>query len=210
MPLKLTITTRSLFATTVAAVLTPDAEARNAELRTLILQRCEQSPSMQASNAGGWHSSRDLLSWGGVRAAEVAEMARAVATHMTRDRSGEAVRPDWTLTAWANVNRPGDSNFSHYHPGAFWSGTYYVDDGGRSGDEPTEGVFEMLDPRGSAPAMLSPSLAYAGEGGIAAGITETIEPRPGLLFLFPSWLHHQVRPHKGSRPRISVAFNLRP
>ena len=88
-PIQLAITTRSLFPTPVAAVLTPDAEARNAELLPLIRQRRATAPSMSASNAGGWHSARDLLAWGGVRAAEVVEMARAVATHMTRDRDGE-------------------------------------------------------------------------------------------------------------------------
>ena len=117
-------------------------------------------------------------------------MARAVATHMPRDREAQPVRPDWVFTGWANVNGPGDSNFCHYHPGSFWSGTYYVDDGGAAGIEQAGGGFEMLDPRGPAAAMLAPALGFAGEGGTAAGMTETIEPRPGLLVLFPSWLQH--------------------
>ncbi len=209
MTLNLNILPRTLFATPVAAVDTPDSAARNAELRALILERRRTSPSMQASNAGGWHSGRDLLAWGGVRAAEVIEMARAVADRMTRDRAGQAVRPAWIATAWANVNGPGDSNSCHYHPGSFWSGTYYVDDGGALEDPALGGGFEMLDPRGPAPAMFAPTLAYATDGGLAAGATETIQPRPGLLFLFPSWLQHQVRPYRGTRARISIAFNLR-
>jgi hypothetical protein len=28
------------------------------------------------------------------------------------------------------------------------------------------------------------------------------------LFLFPSWLFHQVRPYRGDALRISIAFNL--
>ncbi len=209
MTIQLVIATRNLFPTPVAAVETPGAAARNAELRAVILQRRQSSPSLRASNAGGWHSDRDLLSWGGVRAAEVAEMARAVANHMTRDRAGQEVRPAWIMTAWANVNGPGDSNFCHYHPGSFWSGAYYVDDGGAVADPALGGGFEVLDPRGPAPAMSTPTLAFAGEGGLAAGMTETIEPRPGLLVLFPSWLQHQVRPYRGAGQRISIAFNLR-
>lgn len=205
----LNIATRSLFPTPVAAVATPGAEARNAALKDVILERRRLMPSMRASNSGGWHSDRDLLAWGGTAAAEVIEMARAVANHMTRDRSGGEVRPAWIITAWANVNGPGNSNFCHYHPGSFWSGTYYVDTGGDPGSQDQGGEFEMLDPRGAAPAMLAPTLAFAGEGGGAAGATESIEPRAGLLFLFPSWLHHQVRAYNGQGTRISVAFNMR-
>jgi uncharacterized protein (TIGR02466 family) len=207
--MRLLILTRNLFPTPVASVDTPDAEARNEELRTLILERRRTAPTIQASNDGGWHSDRDLLSWGGARAAEVVTMARAVANHMTRDRAGREVQPDWIVTSWANVNGPGDSNICHYHPGWFWSGTYYVDDDGVLTDHSVGGDFEMLDPRGSAPAMVAPTLAYAGEGGLAAGSTEWIRPRAGLLVLFPSWLHHQVRAYRGTRERISIAFNLR-
>jgi hypothetical protein len=120
------------------------AEARNAALKDVILERRRLMPSMRASNSGGWHSDRDLLAWGGTAAAEVIEMARAVANHMTRDRSGGEVRPAWIITAWANVNGPGNSNFCHYHPGSFWSGTYYVDTGGDPGSQEHGGEFEML------------------------------------------------------------------
>jgi uncharacterized protein (TIGR02466 family) len=205
----LTITTRNLFPTPIAMVDTPAAEARNAALRRLILERRRSAASLQASNDGGWHSDRDLLEWGGKHAEEIAGMARAVANHHTRGRNGETVQPDWVFIGWANVNGPGEGNLCHYHPGNFWSGTYYVDDGGISADPSLGGTFEMLDPRGAAPAMFSPGLAYAGEGGLGAGATEWIRPRPGLLVLFPSWLQHQVRAYRGTGERISIAFNLR-
>jgi uncharacterized protein (TIGR02466 family) len=207
--MRLVISTRNLFPTPVASVDTPDAETRNAELRALILERRRTSPTIQASNDGGWHSDRDLLAWGGEPMAEVANMARAVASHLTRDTAGRPAQPDWTVSAWANVNGPGDANICHYHPGWFWSGTYYVDDGGVWTDNSLGGNFEMLDPRGAAPAMHAPALTYAGEGGQATGPIEWIRPRAGLLVLFPSWLQHQVRTYRGTRERISIAFNLR-
>ncbi len=209
MAVKLDIAVRQVFPTLVAAVDTPDAGPRNAELRERILARRAAAPSMQASNSGGWHSDREIEDWGGPRVAEVLAMARSVANELTRHRSGRAVAPAWAISAWANVNGPGDSNICHYHPGAFWSGTYYVDDGGDASRTQQGGEFEMLDPRGPGPAMLAPTLVFAGEGGLSAGGTETIQPRPGLLFLFPSWLYHQVRAYRGTRERISVAFNLR-
>ncbi len=206
--MRLDINVKGLFATPVAAVELPGAAARNAELRRVILARRAEAGSVQASNAGGWHSDREIAAWGGAEVTQVLDVARELATRLTADRDGAAVKPAWTVQAWANVNGPGASNICHYHPGAFWSGTYYVDDGGCFADPSLGGEFEMLDPRGPGPAMYAPTLKFAGEDGSSVGSGETIRPRPGLLFLFPSWLMHQVRPYRGDSLRISIAFNL--
>ena len=205
---RLDVNLRGLFATPVAAVQLPDADARNRSLRATILARRDTDPGVQASNAGGWHSDRAIESWGGPAAGEVLTIARQLASQLTVDRHGQRAAPDWVMQAWANVNGPGDGNICHYHPGAFWSGTYYVDDGGCASDPALGGEFEMLDPRGPAPGMYAPALRVAGEEHASAGSAETIRPRPGLLFLFPSWLMHQVRPYRGDRLRISLAFNF--
>ena len=205
---RLEINVRGLFATPVAAVELPDGEARNATLRAAILARRAESETVRASNAGGWHSDRDLPAWGGPAAAEVLGIARELATRLVVDRAGAPVAPAWKMQAWANVNGPGDSNICHYHPGSFWSGTYYVDDGGCHADEALGGEFEMLDPRGPGPGMNAPALRFADPDWRAAGSAETIRPRPGLLFLFPSWLLHQVRPYRGTGLRVSIAFNF--
>jgi uncharacterized protein (TIGR02466 family) len=151
---------------------------------------------------------REILNWGGEHIGHILDLAKEVANRLTADRNGKSVRPAWSVTAWANVNGPGDANICHYHPGAFWSGSYYVADGGCATDHSLGGEFEMLDPRGAAPAMYAPALKFAGEDGQSVGAAETIRPRPGLLFLFPSWLFHQVRPYRGDGLRISIAFNL--
>jgi uncharacterized protein (TIGR02466 family) len=208
MKAKLNVAVRGLFATPVAAMEVPDAGARNAELKSIVLAKRAQTPSVQASNAGGWHSDRKILEWGGSRPTEILEFAKELANRMTADRSGNLVRPVWQASIWANVNGRGDANMCHYHAGAFWSGTYYVDDGGCGSDETLGGEFEMLDPRGPGPGMYAPALKFSGEDGASVGAAEMIRPRPGLLLLFPSWLLHQVRPYRGEALRISIAFNL--
>ena len=35
------------------------------------------------------------------------------------------------------------------------------------------------------------------------------EPRAGTLFLWESWLRHEVMPHAGKGERVSVSFNYR-
>lgn len=202
------IALRGLFPTPIAAIEVPDASSLNARLAQVILERRSERPSIQSSNAGGWHSDRDLLEWGGEDAKAILALARSAATRLTADRAGKPVHPSWVVQAWANVNGPGDSNICHYHAGSFWSGTYYVADGGCASDPSLGGQFEMLDPRGPAPAMYAPTLTFAGDDGRSAGTAETIQPRPGLMVLFPSWLHHQVRPYRGAALRISIAFNL--
>ena len=108
----------------------------------------------------------------------------------------------------ANVNGPGHGNEFHTHPGSFWSGTYYVDDGGIGEDPSLGGEFEIQDPRGIAPAMYAPLLAFNVPGGLAAGSSETISPKAGTMLMFPAWLSHAVQPYLGTRQRISIAFNL--
>jgi uncharacterized protein (TIGR02466 family) len=205
---KLQAEIRSYFATPVVVATLEEAATLNAELKTTILERARGDEGVQHSNLGGWQSSWDLADWGGTAARRVLDAALELATRMTADRAGSPVRIEWQTNAWANINRKGHGNEFHTHPGAFWSGTYYVDDGGIGDDPSLGGEFEMQDPRGVAPAMYAPLLAFAVQGGRSAGASELISPRAGQMILFPSWLQHGVRPYAGERDRISIAFNL--
>jgi uncharacterized protein (TIGR02466 family) len=199
---------RSYFATPVVVATLPDAEWLNVELKRVILERECREEGVQHSNLGGWQSSWDFESWGGAAAKRLLDAARELATRMTSDRAGRPARVAWKTNAWANINRKGHGNEFHTHPGAYWSGTYYVDDGGIDDDHELDGAFEMQDPRGVAPAMYAPNLGFAVPGGQSAGASELIFPKSGQLILFPSWLQHAVRPYRGERVRISVAFNF--
>ncbi len=138
------------------------------------------------------------------------DIARTLARQLTTDRTGRAVELKWRMNAWANVNRHGQGNEFHTHPGAFWSATYYVRDGGAGAGSGVGGEFEMQDPRGAGPAMLAPMLAFRTAGGQSVGASEVIVPRAGNLVMFPSWLSHAVRPYSGQGVRISIALNLTP
>jgi len=199
---------QALFATPVAAIMLPGAEERNAALSQAILRRRETHPGIDASNNGGWHSTRDFADWSGPHGRDLLARAESAVTQLTRDRAGKPVRPKWIVEAWANVNQPNSSNACHYHPGSFWSASYYVDDGGCLDRPEFGGEFEMMDPRGPAPMMHAPMLKFAGEDGTSAGSAHTIRPRPGLLLVFPSFLLHSVRPYRGDSLRISVAINF--
>ena len=205
---QLTVDVRGLFPTPVAIARLPNAERLNAELKRVILEREQNHPSTRHSNLGGWQSTWDLAEWGGPAVLQVRAAVRVLATRLTTNRQGGPVAIDWKINCWANVNRRGHGNEFHTHPGSFWSGTYYVEDGGTAKDSSVGGEFEIQDPRGVAPAMYAPMLTFTGPGGPSLGASETIRPASGMIILFPSWLQHAVRPYQGAAERISIAFNL--
>jgi len=201
---------RNLFPTPVAILAVPDAGRINDALESRILAREAEVAGVHHSNWGGWQSPHDFPDWCGPEGAVVLELAQGLARSLTSDRQGRPLDIRWRMNAWANVNRRGQGNEFHTHPGAYWSATYYVRDGGTSDDPDAGGEFEIQDPRGVAPAMLAPGLAFRTAGGQSVGAGETIVPRAGNLVMFPSWLSHGVRPYRGGQVRISIALNLTP
>ena len=199
--------TTTLFATPILLSDLPDAAALNAYLRAVITKHEVAHPGTQHSNLGGWQSDWDMDRWGGPAAIKLLAVGRNIANQATTDRLGNSVVVTWKANMWANINRSGHGNEFHSHPGSFWSGVYYVDDGGIDANPALGGELEFMDPRGPGPAMYAPHLAF-GKLGLSVGANETVRPKSGRLVMFPSWVLHQVRPYGGDAQRISIAFNL--
>jgi uncharacterized protein (TIGR02466 family) len=202
------LTLVNLFPTPLVVATMPDADALNVELKRVILAREAASESVERSNHGGWQSSWDLHQWGGLPVQKVLGFARSIVDQVTVDRAGKHHEIAWRVNSWANVNRLGHGNQFHTHPGALWSATYYVDDGGIGADSSLGGEFEIQDPRGVAPVMYAPYLTFPGPDGAALGEAQRLAPRAGMCVVFPSWLSHGVRPYRGTRERISIAINF--
>jgi hypothetical protein len=123
---------RNLFPTPVAILAVPDADRINDALEARILTREGEIEGVRHSNWGGWQSPWDFADWCGPEGEAVLGMAQNLARSLTGDRQGRPQDLRWRMNAWANVNRHGQGNEFHTHPGAYWSATYYVRDG-RSG-----------------------------------------------------------------------------
>jgi uncharacterized protein (TIGR02466 family) len=203
-----------LFATPLMVFDVPDAASLNVELRRVIAARERSHPTTHHSNQGGWQSSWDMDRWGGAPAVKLLSFGRNVANEVTTDREGNAghgaypghATLTWHANMWANVNRSGNANELHWHRGSYWSGVYYVEDGGIDANPTLGGELEFVDPRGAIPTMLAPHLDVAKPASLSA--KHRIRPKPGLMVMFPSWMMHQVRPYRGNAERISIAFNL--
>ncbi len=113
---------------------------------------------------------------------------------------------NWVLQGWANVNRTGDYHDPHNHPHAYLSGTYYVrvpkslPKIGRRKDR-RSGCISFYDPRGAANMT-----AIRRDPNIEAEFT--VEPRAGLMLLWPAFLQHFVHPNLTDESRISISFNV--
>jgi uncharacterized protein (TIGR02466 family) len=181
----------------------PNAEATNAGLRRLILERERRSAGLRISNAGGWHSEETLLDWPEPEVATLRGWIDSAVQRISRlpvRQNPEAVRLAYRAAAWANVNRSGNYNTPHVHAGIHWAVVYYVAVGEAEPGYPQNGQLELRDPR--------PAAVYGRLPGFMFGRAITIDPKPGLMVAFPAWLEHWVHPFHGSGERISIAANV--
>ncbi len=93
---------------------------------------------------------------------------------------------------WVNLLKAGGQHSGHIHPHSIISGTFYVEVPGGSG------AVRFEDPR--LPLMMAaparPDAFF------------TIEPKPGLLLMWESWLRHEVLAGTGKGERLSISFNF--
>ncbi|MDP1026955.1 TIGR02466 family protein [Sphingomonas sp. KR1UV-12] len=199
----------TLFPTPVYTIGVPNAADLNAQLAGAIEAQRRRAQGVSKSNVGGWQSTADMIEWGGIGARTLADACIAAAARVTADPRGNPAAVRWQPEMWANINRKGDSNQSHWHPGSYLSFVYYVDDGYRgSGDRSLGGELVFIDPRMPFLRMRTPDLRHRTPTGTIEEQETWIRPFSGLLIAFPSFLPHSVRPYDGDGTRLSIAINL--
>ena len=112
----------------------------------------------------------------------------------------EIERREISLDAlWINILGEGGHHSGHIHPGSILSGTLYI-----SVPEGA-GAIRFEDPR-LANMMAAPPLRD--------DVTEDqsrfvyIDPQPGTLLMWESWLRHEVMASRTEEARISISFNF--
>lgn len=121
----------------------------------------------------------------------------AFARECAFDLGGRKLKLD---SLWVNLLKPGGTHSGHIHPHSVVSGTLYI------AVPPGSGALKLEDPRlpmlmaaptrlPDAPEDLTP-FVYA-------------EPQVGTIFLWESWLRHEVMPNAAKSERLSVSFNYR-
>ena len=99
---------------------------------------------------------------------------------------------------WINVLEPGGTHTGHIHTNSVISGTLYVDvpDGASA--------IRFEDPR-LAMMMAAPPRKARAEAHNRPFIY--VQPTPGTVLLWESWLRHEVPVNMAAEDRISISFN---
>jgi uncharacterized protein (TIGR02466 family) len=100
---------------------------------------------------------------------------------------------------WVNLLKSGGQHSGHIHPHSIISGTFYVEAPAGSG------AIRFEDPR--LPLMMAAPQRRADATEELRPFVN-VEPRPGLLLLWESWLRHEVLPGTGRGERLSISFNF--
>jgi len=99
---------------------------------------------------------------------------------------------------WVNILKPGSAHTGHIHPHSVVSGTVYV------ATPPGASALKLEDPR--LPLMMAapPREADAPE---TARSFVYLQPQPGTVLMWESWLRHEVPANAAKTDRMSVSFN---
>jgi uncharacterized protein (TIGR02466 family) len=196
----------SAFGTPVSLRAVTSAALLNPALERAIVSRWRLGEANRISNVGGWQSLPDFLDWPEPEVKLLADEVDRSIQQISALPAMLARQPDppprvkYQAYGWANLNRPGDYNLLHLHPGNHWSVVYYVAVGRLHPDTPMNGRIELRDPR--------PAATYARTPGFNSGQPMLIRPEPGMMLVFPAWLEHGVHPFYGDGHRISIAINV--
>jgi len=124
--------------------------------------------------------------------ADLAKLLTRHAATFAKECGFDLARKPKLDSLWANLLKSGGQHSGHIHPHSMISGTLYVEVPKGSG------AIRFEDPR--LPLMMA---APPRDDSFV-----TVEPRPGLLLLWESWLRHEVLAGTGKGERLSISFNF--
>lgn len=101
--------------------------------------------------------------------------------------------------SWINIYRQHDYIAPHCHRRAAISAVYCVEEGETDPDDPFSGSFCFVDPRLESCCQEQKHYMTT---------PWHIRLRAGSLLMFPAHLIHMVTPYRGTKPRITIAWNV--
>ena len=187
-----------IFPTPIWVALVPNYKEVNKVMLSYIksLQSADVA-GITKSNSDGWHSKNFDL-----KQQEPQFFTNSISSLLNKslnDMGWDLEKNKTKITAmWSIINPKNASNMRHIHPNNFISPAYYVKASEKSGD------IVFYDPR-SANTIRSPIVSKTNK--LNSNIF-SVQPREGLLVLFPSYIHHSVNRNSSEEERIVLSFNI--
>lgn len=204
-----------LFAVPMVEVQHPDCTALNAQLRELFLARAAEGARYANPNssmkigAGLFESDFTLFAWPEPPVQALREFCWSALSRAIAQLNGygpeQMNRLEIMSHTWFHITRGGGQFGLHNHPMASWSGVYCVDPGDSDPDDVDSGALSFFNPMALAHMYNDAANTHLRRPYATGNFAYRFQP--GRLVLFPSWLFHQVQPYRGTRERITVAFN---
>ncbi|WP_309668044.1 TIGR02466 family protein [Tabrizicola sp.] len=194
------VASETLFSTPLLRFSLADHAVLDAELLAEGERQRAVTEGVAKSNRGGWHSEGNIFDSDTPCIVRLRQAAEASIWEAVRRMKGKAdpATLSMKLSGWMNMNPKGGFNAPHTHPGAHWSGVYYVAQ--PAVETGNSGMIEFLDPRSDLPHWrLFEAKAFRPK--------RKIRPAAGEIVLFPSYLVHWVYPNETDVERVTVAFN---
>ena len=187
-----------IFPTPIWVSLVPNYKEINEKMFSYIkLLQSSNAIGITKSNSNGWHSKNfDLKEQ---EPKFFTNSIMSILNESLSDMGWDLDKNKTKITAmWSIINPNNASNMRHIHPNNFISASYYVKVPNKSGD------IVFYDPR-SANTIRYPIVSKTNK--LNSNIF-SVQPKPGLLVLFPSYLQHSVNINNSEEERIVISFNI--
>tara|TARA_B100000287_G_scaffold322650_1_gene306569 strand:+ start:931 stop:1617 length:687 start_codon:yes stop_codon:yes gene_type:complete len=165
----------------------------------------EDPKGMSKSNIGGWQSNNFVVPFIDKTPFKDLHKQIQLNTYAAADEFGFN---DYTVrlsNLWANINKYGDSNAVHTHSGSMFAGVYYA-------KIPNCCCGELQFHRPYADQCLKESWGcdenFDRHEHQHNYVNWYVQPKPGTMVIFPSWLMHSVDRSASEDDRISLSFNM--
>ena len=146
------------------------------------------------SNDGCWRSNADYqMEWLYDEVRRLSSEANNV--YLERDPVFKMLLEKCTnrdINCWTNVNEVGSNNVLHTHTDDVWAGIYYIQSEG-TGDLVFHNPANTLQQCN----MFSPFTRKT-----------IIQPKDGMLILWPGWVPHEVKDNESNKQRINLAWGI--
>ena len=107
------------------------------------------------------------------------------------------------VSAWVNINKPGDYNIKHNHPTSDLAGVLWIKCPKDCGDI----IFDSPTSFQSHNELKSYIDDFKNQNNLYHSYY--FNPTEGRILVFPAHLNHRVQENKSNEDRISVSFNIR-